>query len=194
MKLHYMGKYNLDPSSLPHGEHMPGAVKFREAESTGKLALIANALSLIITAALLGLAIFRSFPYLPGSAWQIIVGAAAAMLSMFPHEFLHAVCFREDAYIYTNFAQGLLFVVGPETMSRRRFIFMSLLPNIVFGIVPFIIGMIFPHLLFFSALGACAAGMGAGDYYNVFNAATQMPKGAKTYLYGFNSYWYMPEK
>ncbi len=26
MKLHYMGKYNLDPDSLPHGEHKPGAM------------------------------------------------------------------------------------------------------------------------------------------------------------------------
>ncbi|MCI8497238.1 MAG: DUF3267 domain-containing protein, partial [Clostridiales bacterium] len=34
---------------------------------------------------------------------------------------------------------------------------------------------------------------GAGDYYNVFNALTQMPKGARTYLYQFNSFWYMPE-
>ena len=36
-------------------------------------------------------------------------------------------------------------------------------------------------------------GMGAGDYINVFNAATQMPKNALTYLNGFNSYWYIPK-
>ena len=31
MKLHYKGKYDLNPESLPHGEHKPGAVRFKEA-------------------------------------------------------------------------------------------------------------------------------------------------------------------
>ncbi len=33
MKLHYMGKFNLDPDSLPQAEHKPGAVEFKEADS-----------------------------------------------------------------------------------------------------------------------------------------------------------------
>ena len=48
MKLHYKGKYDLNPESLPHGEHVPGAVKFKEAEDTKKLAFIANALRVVI--------------------------------------------------------------------------------------------------------------------------------------------------
>lgn len=95
-------------------------------------------------------------------------------------------------YLYTNWAQGIVFVVGPETMSKVRFVLMSLLPNIVFGLIPFIIGMVYPRWLFLAMLGVCATGMGAGDYYNVYNALTQMPKGARTYLYQVNSYWYMP--
>ena len=47
--------------------------------------------------------------------------------------------------------------------------------------------------LMFALWGVIAIAMGAGDYYNVFNALTQMPKGARTYLYQMNSYWYMPE-
>lgn len=42
MKLHYMGKYNLDPDSLPHGDHMPGAVQFKEAGSSGELGVLAT--------------------------------------------------------------------------------------------------------------------------------------------------------
>ena len=41
-------------------------------------------------------------------------------------------------------------------------------------------------------LGVFSLSSCVGDWYNVFNALTQMPKGAKTYLCGFNSYWYMP--
>lgn len=111
---------------------------------------------------------------------------------LFPHEILHAICFKEDVYLYTNWKQGMLFVVGSETMSKGRFILMSMLPNVVFGILPYIVGMIYPQFVFGLVFGILSAGMGAGDYYNVYNAVTQMPKGARTYLYQFHSYWYMP--
>ena len=44
-----------------------------------------------------------------------------------------------------------------------------------------------------SAFGAICTGMGAADYYNVFNTLTQVPNGAKIYASGFNSYWYLPK-
>ncbi len=195
MKLHYRGKYDLDPASLPHGEHMPGAVKFREAGSSKKMALIANGLCIVLILLLGVPAVIRCRPYLAaGPRWQLPLGCIAPLLTLLPHELLHAVCFREDGYLYTDLAQGLLFVTGPETMSRGRFVFMSLLPNIVFGFIPYAAGMLFPKLAFLLAFGTLCIGMGAGDLYNVFNAVTQMPRGARTYLYGFNSYWYMPEK
>ena len=193
MKLHYMGKYDLDPDSLPHGEHQPGAVPFKEVKDTRQMSLLANGLCLVLMV-LLGIgAAVRCQPWLLDDRWQLTLGCVASLLALFPHELLHAVCFKADAYLYTNWAQGLLFVVGPETMSKGRFIFMSLLPNLVFGLVPYVVGMIWPRLTFCPAMGTLCIGMGAGDYYNVFNAATQMPKGARTYLYGFNSWWYMPQ-
>ncbi len=194
MKLHYMGKYDLDPASLPHGEHMPGAVPFKEVKSTKQMSLIANGLCAVLMVLLGAVAAARCRPFLWENRWQLPVGCAASLLALFPHELLHGVCFREDAYLYTNWAQGLLFVVGTETMSKGRFIFMSLLPNLVFGLIPYAVGMICPRLVFCLAMGTLCIGMGAGDYYNVFNAATQMPKGARTYLYGFNSWWYMPDE
>ena len=114
------------------------------------------------------------------------------MLCAFPHELLHAVCFREDVYLYTNLKQGMLFVVGPETMSKGRFIFMSLLPNLIFGILPFLFALLWPSLSILGTFGVLSISMGAGDFYNVFNAVTQMPRGARTYLYQFNSFWYIP--
>lgn len=191
MKLHYSGKYNLDPESLPHGTHQPNAVPFREAKNSKTLSMIANGLSLVI------FAVLGVFAFLRGRAdWdyiQLMCGCLASTLILFPHELLHAVCFKEDVYLYTNWKQGMLFVVGPETMSKGRFIFMSLLPNLVFGLIPYTVGMIFPQMTFCLAFGTLSAMMGAGDYYNAFNAATQMPKGARTYLYQFNSFWYLPE-
>lgn len=192
MKLHYKGKYDLNPESLPHGEHMPGAVRFKEADDSKQMALIANVLCLVIII-LLGIPAFlRCKDVILAHSWQLTFGCLASMLVLFPHEILHALCFKEDVYLYTNWSQGMLFVIGPETMSKGRFIGMSMLPNIVFGTLPYMIGMLFPNLVFFTALGILATGMGAGDYYNVFHALTQMPKGSRTYLYQFNSYWYMP--
>ena len=193
MKLHYKGKYDLNPESLPHGEHMPGAVPFKEAKDSRQLSIIANTASVVIMVLLAVPAWFRCREYLWASPFQVMFGAGSSMLILFPHEILHAVCFKEDVYLYTNWKQGLLFVVGPETMSKSRFILMSLFPNVVFGFIPYLLGMLFPNLIAAVVLGILATGMGAGDYYNVFNAATQMPRGSRTYLYQFSSYWYIPQ-
>lgn len=195
MKLHYMGKYNLDPDSLPHGDHMPGAVQFKEAGSSGELGVLANVLCIVIMVILVALSLICGrFDFSFKSDWRKISEACLVFLiTLFPHELLHAVCFRRDVYLYTNLMQGMLFVVGPETMSKSRFIFMSLLPNLVFGLIPYLAGMIFPDLMMLLMVGILGIGAGAGDYYNVFNAVTQMPRGARTYLYKFHSYWYMPE-
>ncbi len=192
MKLHYKGKYDLNPDSLPHGEHKEGAVKFKEAENSKKLGIIANIVSVILMVLFAVPAFFRAKGLIMDNFIQLYIGMILSMVFAFPHELMHAVCFKKDVYLYTNLAQGMLFVIGPEDMSKARFIFMSLLPNIVFGFIPYIIGMIFPQYIWLLSLGVMSIGMGAGDYYNVFNAATQMPKGARTYLYKFNSYWYMP--
>ncbi len=190
MKLHYKGTYDLNPDSLPHGEHRPGAVAFKEMQDSKQLSLLANGLSIVLLVLFAIPVFFRSRPYLVGG--QTVLGLALPILTLFPHELLHALCFRQDVYLYTNFRQGMLFVIGPEDMSKGRFIFMSLLPNIVFGFVPYLIGMLFPQLVFFSIFGALCISMGAGDYYNVYNALTQVPNGALVYLYKFNSFWYLP--
>lgn len=194
MKLHYRGKFNLDPTTLPTCKHQPNAVKFKEVDSTKELADIANGIAIALMI-LLSIPVYLKYK---GSLFdyfdEMMVGAMLPLLTMFPHELLHALCFKEDVYLYTDFKQGLLFVVGCETMSKQRFIFMSLLPNIVFGFIPYMISFLGIQYLTLAVLGVIAIGMGAGDYYNVFNALIQMPKGARTYLYQMNSYWYIPEK
>ena len=190
MKLHYAGKYDGKEESLPRGEHQPGAVAFREP-SAEKLSLIANLGSLPLFALTFLCLILRGGLELAAS-WKMMVGFVLAMAALVPHEILHALCFRGDVYFYQALSRGMLFVVGPETMSKGRFVLMSLLPNLVFGLLPLALYLIFPKLVILGAMGALALPMGFGDYMNVFNALTQMPRGARTYLYGFHSYWYQP--
>lgn len=196
MKLHYMGKFSGNENDLPHNDHRPGAVMFKEPDMK-KLAILMNVAAFIIAIVLLvivGAVSVNADTGESNDSWQLCLGAICTLLALFPHEIIHALCFKGDVYLYTNLKQGMLFVVGPEDMTKTRFILMSLAPNIVFGFIPFILFLIFPKVLFLGAFGAISISCGAGDYMNVINALTQMPKGSLTYLYGMHSYWYIPEK
>ena len=190
MKLHYKGKYDLNPESIPTKPHRPNYVKFKEPEDPKKLSSIVTMIAIPL------LMLFGIPLFLMGNITytEIAIGLVLFLLSAFPHEMLHAICFKEDVYLFTNLKHGMLFVVGPEDMSKGRFIFMSILPTIVFGLIPYSIFLFYPNLLILGAFGTVSIAAGSGDYLNIFNAITQMPKGSKTYLYQFNSYWYMPEK
>ena len=195
MKLHYMKEYSGNEDDITCTYHREGSVPFKEIQNMKKLALFLNSVSTVLSIIFLVLVVIRQdiprdLLHNPG----FFLGCLASIFVLFPHELLHAVCFKEDVYLYTNFKQGMLFVVGPEDISKGRFILMSMLPNLVFGFVPFIVYMIWPELTFLGSFGALSMAMGVGDYYNVINAVFQMPKGARTYLYKTHSYWYMPEE
>lgn len=196
MKLVFNGKYSGDENTLPQREHPENYQMFKEPDSS-KFMLIANGVSLIITLVFLALAVIPTFSYIKadladGKPWLIFLAAILPTLSIVPHELLHAICFKETVYMYSFLQQGAMFVLGLEDMTKARFTFMSLLPNIIFGFVPFIVALIFPSLYWLGIFGALAIGAGAGDYINVFNALTQVPKGGLIYMCGFHSYWYKP--
>ena len=129
--------------------------------------------------------------YIHDNAIWMVVGGILGGLSLLPHELLHAICYKKDVYLYHDFAQGLMFVVGTEDMSKRHFIFMCLCPNIVLGMIPYLTFLLFPHLVGLGLFGIICIGMGFGDWINVYNAIKQMPNNAKTYLCGMHSYWYL---
>ena len=203
MKFHYMGKYDGNAESLPTREHEEGYVPFKEP-SAEKLPIVMNLLSFAITAALIvpliifgraGVSDFiEKFGVIPFMLIFVGICLVGTFIVILPHEFLHGTCFKGDVYMYTNLKQGLCFVVGPELFSKARFIIMCMLPNIVFGIIPYILWIIFPNLWYIGLWGAMAVGMGAGDYMNAVNALVQIPKGAKTYLHGMNSFWVITDK
>ena len=112
------------------------------------------------------------------------------MLCLLPHELIHAVCFRGEVELWTNFKMGMLFVVGTEDMTKARFVVMSLLPNLLFGLLPYVLFLLRPQWVLLGVFGAISIPMGIGDYYNVYNCLTQVPKGGLVYLSGMHSYWY----
>lgn len=192
MVFHYAGKYNGDEKTLPQREHPTNSVPFREPENAKKLSIIANIGACILIALLAVPFGLVSRKYLPDNSTEMMIGSILSMVLLIPHEFLHAICFKKDVYLYHYLSKGLLFVAGTEDMSKGRFIFMSMLPNLIFGIIPYVLFYFFPQHVGLGMLGLISIGCGFGDYINVFNAATQMPKGSVTYMCGIHSYWYIP--
>ncbi|WP_289220618.1 DUF3267 domain-containing protein [Ileibacterium valens] len=195
MKFIVKGKYSGNESDLPT-RHVPGSTQFKEVESVSQLSKLASVISLLILAVLFLIIGYVSakadYPFMDHPI-QLIFGALLSCLVFIPHEFLHAICFKQDVEFYENLSQGMLFVVGTEDMSKARFIFMSLLPTIVFGFIPYISYLFDPTLLFCGVFGAMNIASGAGDFYNVYNAITQVPAHALIYMSGLHSFWYLPE-
>ena len=182
-------KYDGKESSLPQREMPANAVAFKEPQNMKKLAIVLNVASIFIAV------ITMTILFLRGGLFAFsFVGALLSMVCLVPNEFLHGICFKEDVTMYNNLKQGMLFVISLEDMSRARFVFLSLLPNIVFGFIPYILFLIFPSLKILGTLGAISIAGGVGDYMNVYNCLTQVPKGGLTFLSGIHSYWYMPEE
>ena len=191
MRFHYGGKYNSEEDLKSKAEPHEGAVAFKEP-SEKKFAIIANGGCIVVLILLAGLVYFMALPERIDYMISFGIAGVLSMVVLIPHEFLHALCFKEDVYLYFNPSKCLAFVHGTESMSKARFIFMSLLPNIVFGVIPFLVFLLKPEWFRLGMFGALCISMGFGDYINAFNAITQMPTGARTYLDGFHSYWYMP--
>ena len=112
MRLHYKGAYDLNPESIPHKEHIPGAVKFKEAEDTKELSKTATVISIIVMVIMGIFATMRMGRFIFDGSLQMWLGILFPFAILFPHEILHAICFKEDVYLYTNWKQGMLFVVG----------------------------------------------------------------------------------
>ena len=133
MRIIWKGKFDGNEESLPHGEHKPNAVKFQEIDDIKKLGLVLNLLSVPLMIVTYAIVLLRGgFDVILEHFWIYWAGILAAIACLIPHEFIHAMCFRKEAYIYTNLKNGMLFVVAPEDMSKSHFIVMSLMPNLIF--------------------------------------------------------------
>ena len=181
--LKYGGKYDGNADRLPNQDLPDGAVPFDEPP-LNKFMLMASITSVGILAATFAIYYLRT-----GHEVFTLLGIIIACILQVPHEFLHAVCYNEEVWMYSYLHKGALFVVSGEHISKRRFIFMSLLPNIAFGFIPFLLFLIFPGLKTIGTIGAFCIATGIGDYINAYNALTQMPNDAKTFLYKDHSYW-----
>ena len=204
MKLRYMGVCK-DFNKLPVGDLPEHAVKFVEPDNKEELekAVLPFMLPPII---LIGLALLIRFLVYGGlnlnislDMWRVLLICIALIFAaMIIHELLHAICFPKDSEVHIYINLSFFFVHSTAPVSKRRFIFMSLLPNIILGFLPLIIWIFVPlpiaistTVLIFSAIMLIC---GCGDYMNAYNAYRQMPINSMQQLSGMNSYWFMPDE
>ena len=195
MKLIYKGRYNGEIEEFESSKNIVNAIKYKEADTVEEMAKIitlpANIIQLVL---LLIVFLIVGVDNFDNALSLLILSFFVSLLTMIPHELLHGICYKNKVYLYTNFKQLMLFVVGEDHMSKWKFIFMCMLPNIVFGFIPFIIFLINTKLVFLGMLGAMCISYGMGDYYNVWNTIMQVPTNGMVFSKGHNSYWYVDEK
>lgn len=191
MRIHYAGKFDGDVSKLPHRKHEKNAVGFKEAETVEEVEKVGlKVLPAILVIETIPLILLRINPFSLHIS-SFFAGLTLAILTLPVHEVLHAVCFRGDVYIFSNLKRGMAFTVGTESMSKRHFLFMSLFPDILLGLIPYGIFLISNRAETAGIMGFLALATGVGDYINAWHCISQMPKGSLTYMSGINSYWYI---
>lgn len=188
MRLHYGGRYMTDADLRSRREPQPNAVEIKDPD-TRAFAVVSNLGGVLLMILLGALVVVFAREYY--SRHALIMGTALALLTIFPHELIHAVCFRKDVYLYLSPSKYLIFVHGTEDFSKARFVYMKILPNIIFGFIPFVAFLFKPEIFGLGVFGTLCIGMGFRDYINIIKVIDQMPRGAKTYLHGLRSYWYL---
>jgi hypothetical protein len=204
MKLKYKGIFRSE-SQLPQGILPNNAVQFKEPDSMEELAKKLNkpafCILVCIVAFFIAVSVLRHGKsaadftglFLSLSSW---IGILFVVLSLFLHEFLHAICFGKGKEVELFISWKFWLVVCVQPITKRRFIFMSLFPNVLLGWLPLLLWVLLPYSVVYSnglfIYGAIMSLSGAGDYLNAYNAIRQMPKGSMQQLSGMNSYWFMP--
>ncbi|EGT3616854.1 DUF3267 domain-containing protein [Clostridium perfringens] len=201
MKLIWKGKFK-GLEDLTIGELPKNAVRFEEPESAEELAKETRRFLIPVVIFLLAV-IFLRIKVSGIFRLRDVVNLFGVILipfSILPHEFLHAIFFPRDAEVemWYSIKQMIALVTSTAAITKKRFIFLSLFPNIVFGFFPLIVWIFIPSdMSFISGLlftfGFISLTMGVGDFMNVYNTLKQVPKGAMTQISGFNSYWFFKE-
>ncbi|MEF9952309.1 MAG: DUF3267 domain-containing protein [Clostridium sp.] len=200
----YMGKYESEGQLLT-GELDPRAVKYDEPNSISEILNMGVKLFSPMFI-ILFIFIFIRLRFWSVSIGDInfvslgialVVGFVLQIVLVFVHEILHAVSFPRKARkeVWIKPSEFVAFVYSNEIVSKARFIWMSLCPNIILGFIPYLLWMagifgldsLLSKIVIITAIFNIMSGV--GDYLNVYLTIKQVPKGGLVQSYGFHSYW-----
>ena len=203
MSIRFCGMIN-DFSDLEHGKCPPEAHRLKEGESLDEI--LSNAMHytiplMILTLALSVVRIHKGLNWEMGTdIWEIIVVTLGVIflygMLVFAHEYVHILFYpwNADKEIWIYDSQVAL-VYCNTPMTRGHFMVMCLAPLTLLGFIPFILWMLFAQIpsptMSIAWMLLCWSMIfgGLGDYYNVANVLSQVPRGALVFNYGMHTYW-----
>jgi len=199
----YMGRYK-DKSQLLRGELSKDATQYDEPDNIMAVFLKGSLISLPFILILLGFAYlkFGKMGITTGKLFGSPASLIAVLLSMVlivVHELLHAIWFPKESVkeIWVQPEALAAFVYCNGVVSKRRFIWLSFCPNIILGLVPYVLwltgifdfNLLLSQIIIMLAMFNIAAGI--GDYFNIYSTIRQVPKNAWVRNYGFHTFWFI---
>lgn len=187
MKIRYMGSFEGKVDTLPKPQTVPGAERLAEPGKPRDLVRKANIGAAVLFAVLLALVILRG-----GLRSLHFGGVIVALLAILPRELMRSLFYREECCFYLNFQESMPFLTGAEHQSRLRFLLTTLAPDLLFGLIPLVLYLIWPNLNLLGTMGLLCLPMGFGDYILAGLVLRQVPRDAMLYRQYFHTCWYIP--
>jgi len=189
----FKGKYTNE-NQLTKAQLPSKAIMFKEPNNITGVFLLGGLISLpMIVITFIGL-----IGKINLTVELIGVSSVISMILVYLHEFIHALSFPKNMKkeIWTKFDELALFVYCNEAVSKTRFIWVSIAPNLILGFIPFILFImgVFDFNNFIRDLIGFTSWVmiisGIGDYLNIYNAIRQVPNKAYIINSGFHSFWF----
>jgi len=120
-------------------------IEFKEFISSE---LIESNKGVYFTISLIGITIYIKILLVTNNNFSFfsIYGFLLSFLVIIPHEFLHAIAFPKNAevQVWYSFKNMTAFVYSTHQISKLRFIYICLLPSIIFGVIPLVVWIFIP--------------------------------------------------
>lgn len=122
---------------------------------------------------------------------------AFVAIGFFLHEIIHALFFPRESNvsIFIDLKHAGLYCYSSTPIKKNRYIIISIAPNIILGVLPFLLWLYMPaednyisalHCNFSIAM-ICG---GIIDYYNIKNIIEQVPSNAYIQMKGWDTYFF----
>lgn len=193
MKIKYMGKLDPKTNPLPTNKLKEGAIRFNEPENVKKRYLWTNIICVIIVG-IMFVPEYLNVLFRDVDAINLLNFFLYFLLGivLFALSKLCQFYFYKEVYFYKM--KGLDFIgVYTTEFTKKKNIVLNLIPDIIFGFIPYYISLITGNY-FLGIAAIFVVAVSAGDLVNAYHAFVEMPPGSKTFLYQVNNYWYLSKK
>lgn len=195
MKIVFKG--NLEEKNIPTAE-IPKNAQELGGESNLKKIQILALMYLIPIWILQGILIYTKTVMYPESAVSTrfqLISFVIILLTIIPHEILHAIYFPKNATVYLFTIKTGMAVMCTEPVTKRRFCVLLLFPCLVLGVIPLVVWLFLTDSFWANVLFNVGCGglmVSIIDFYTLSIIRKEMPKGSYIISSGNSSYWYLP--